>query len=137
MIQKKKSILMSLNGGLIYCWIEYFWRGWTHWSMLLLAIIMCFLLDQVNELLDWGTPIWLQALIGGGIITGMELGAGLILNVWLGLAVWDYTNFQWNLWGQICVPYSILWMFLAVCAFMLFDFLRWIFWKGDMPRYSW
>jgi hypothetical protein len=132
----KKTILLCLNGGLLYCWIEYFWRGWTHWSMLIIAMIISLLLDQINEHLNWDTPIWLQAIVGGLSITVIELLAGLVLNVWMGLNVWDYSNLPWNLWGQVCLGYSLLWVILAVFAFVLFDFLRWFLFREDMPRYT-
>lgn len=132
----KKTVLLSLNGGLIYCWMEYFWRGWTHWSMLIIAFILSFLLDQMNTRLRWDTPLWVHAIMGGILITGIELVAGLVLNVQLGFCVWDYSNHPWNLWGQICVPYSILWIFLAGLAFVLFDFQRWILFGEEIPKYT-
>lgn len=132
----KKTVLLSLIGGLIYWWIEFFWRGWTHWSMLIIAFALSFLLDQVNVHLNWDTPLWLHAIGGGLMITVIELIAGLVLNVWLRLNVWDYSHLPWNLWGQICVPYSVLWIFLAGVAIVIFDSLRWILFTEEIPRYT-
>ena len=45
-----------------------------------------------------------------------ELGAGLILNVWLKLDIWDYSRLPGNLWGQVCLKYALLWVVLAGTA---------------------
>ena len=80
-----KALILSLMGGDLYCMVELIWRGHTHWSMFLLAAMLSLPLDLANEHMAWERPLWLQALIGGSVITLAELGAGLILNVWLKL----------------------------------------------------
>ena len=84
-----KALILSLMGGDLYCMVELIWRGHTHWSMFLLAAMLSLPLDLANEHMAWERPLWLQALIGGSVITLAELGAGLILNVWLKLDIWD------------------------------------------------
>ena len=133
----RRSLLLCLVGGFTYCLIEYFWRGYTHWSMLPLAALLSIPLDQINERMDWDTPIWLQAILGGLGITAAELAAGLVLNIWLGLQVWDYSCLPGNLWGQICPQYSVLWVLLAAFGIVLFDVLRWWLFDEKKPRYSW
>ena len=53
-------------------------------------------------------PIVLGCILGGVIITAVELGVGLLLN--RQYAIWDYRNVPLNFMGQICLPYSLLWM---------------------------
>ena len=78
-----------------------------------------------------------QALMGGGVITLAELGAGLILNVWLKLDIWDYSRLPGNLWGQVCLKYALLWVVLAGTAIVLFDWMRhWLF-HEERPHYRW
>ena len=132
-----RTLILCLIGGLVYCLIEYLWRGHTHWSMFLVAALLSIPLDQINERMRWDTPIWLQAILGGLGITAAELVAGLVLNVWLGLGVWDYSSLPGNLWGQICPQYSILWVPLAAFGIVLFDVLRWRLFGEDRPRYRW
>ena len=85
----------------------------------------------------WERPLWLQALIGGSVITLAELGAGLILNVWLKLDIWDYSRLPGNLWGQVCLKYALLWVVLAGTAIVLFDWMRhWLF-QEERPHYRW
>ena len=53
------------------------------------------------------------------IVTGAELVTGMILNVWLGLGIWDYSGMPFNYKGQICLPFSILWIFVSIAAIVL------------------
>ena len=53
-------------------------------------------------------PPWVRAVAGAGMITAVELGVGLLLN--RQYAIWDYRNVPLNFMGQICLPYSLLWM---------------------------
>lgn len=87
------------------------------------------ILGELNEgLLEWDTPLILQGIIGSAIVTGAELATGMILNVWLGLGVWDYSGMPLNYKGQICLPFSILWIFVSIAAVVLDDWLRyWLF----------
>ena len=71
-----KALILSLMGGDLYCMVELIWRGHTHWSMFLLAAMLSLPLDLANEHMAWERPLWLQALIGGSVITLAELGAG-------------------------------------------------------------
>ena len=41
-----------------------------------------------------------------GVITGVELVMGLLLNRLMGFNIWDYSNVPLNLLGQVCLPYS-------------------------------
>ena len=116
-----RSLLLCLIGGVVYCLIEYLWRGYTHWAMLPLAALLSLPLDQINERMDWDTPIWLQAILGGLGITAAELAAGLVLNVWLGLQVWDYSSLPGNLWGRYAhniASSGCCWRPLGLCCLM-------------------
>ena len=91
------------TGGLGYMGIELLWRGWTHGAMFA-AGGTCFLL--LGKLKD--QPPWIKALAGAGMITAVELTTGLLLN--RHYRIWDYRNTPFNFLGQICLPYSLLWM---------------------------
>lgn len=132
----KKSLIISIIGGLIYSLIEILWRGYTHWSMFLVAALISIPLDQINERLEWEMPIWLQAIYGGIAITITELFAGIIFNIILGLNVWDYSHLPFNFLGQICLLYSFLWVLLAAVGIILFDFLRWKLFNERKPYYT-
>ena len=101
----KKSILFSL-GGLAYVLLELLWRGRSHISMFLAGGASLLLIGKLNYTQP-KLPLPLRAVAGAGIITMVELGAGLLFNRDYG--VWDYRD-QWgNYMGQICPLFSLLW----------------------------
>ena len=131
MKQLCKLIFLFVVGGILYAVIEILWRGYTHWTMAILGG-MCFLVcGGLNEWLSWDTPLWIQALICCMAITAAELVAGLVLNVWLGLNIWDYSGLPYNLAGQVCLGYSCLWYMLSIPAILLDDWLRYWFFQEE------
>ena len=129
-------IIRWLCGGLLYGLLEIIWRGYTHWTMILLAVALCVPLDLANERFPWELSHLTQAVLGGLVVTAGELLAGLVLNVWLGLGIWDYSN-QWgNLWGQICPLYAGLWCLLAGPVIVAFDWLDYWLCGGERPKYQ-
>lgn len=110
---------MGYCGGMGYVALELIWRGWSHPSMFLLGGVCFLLLGAAEERLA-GQPRLLRALAGTGLVTGAELLSGLVLNVGLGLKVWDYANMPLNLWGQICLPYMGLWLPVSMVGMHLY-----------------
>ena len=123
-------------GGVLYGVLEVLYRGYTHWTMMLLAALLCVPLDIANERMPWRLPLWLQALLGGLAITAGELAAGLVLNVWLGLGIWDYATMSCNFLGQICIQFSALWCLLAAQVIVAFDWIDHWLCGGERPRYK-
>jgi len=80
-------------------------------------------------------PLVLQQLIAASGITVIEFISGLILNVWLGLNMWDYSNMPGNILGQICPQFTILWFFLSAVGIILDDVVRWRFFGEEKPHY--
>ena len=128
-------ILRWITGGILYGVLEVTWRGYTHWTMLVLAAVLCVPLDLANERIPWDMPLLLQALLGGLTITVAELVAGLVLNVWLGLHIWDYSGLWGNLLGQVCPQYAALWCLLAGPVIVAFDWIDYLMCGGDRPYY--
>lgn len=122
-------------GGALYGLLELVWRGHTHWTMILLAALLCIPLDLANEHMPWELPLWEQAVFGGMVITAAELLAGLILNLWLGLGIWDYSGLWGSILGQVCPQYAALWCLLAGPVIVAFDWLDHWFCGGKRPRY--
>jgi len=123
------------GGGVYYC-IELFYRGHSHISMFAVGGVCFLLLGAINNYLPWRMGLAWQALFGAVIITAVELTAGLIVNVWLGLDVWDYSGLPLNLFGQISLLYSLYWIPLAAVGIFLDDFLRWKLYGEQTPRYT-
>ena len=120
----KHSILFII-GGFIYALIEIISRGFTHWTMFILGGICFVCIGLINEFVKWEMPLWKQALIGGATVTILEFLTGIIVNIILKWHVWDYSSLPFNVDGQVCLLYSILWMILGPIAALLDDFVRW------------
>lgn len=131
----RKTAALALIGGLCYGAVEVLWRGYTHWTMLVLGGALFVLLGGLNEWLTWDMPLALQALLGAVVVTAAEFLAGLILNLWLGLDIWDYSGMWGNVLGQICPAYSALWVLLSAVAIVLDDWLRYWLWGEERPYY--
>ena len=76
-------------------------------------------------------------LIGACIVTFMEFISGYIINIKLGWQVWDYSNLPFNIMGQICLPFSIIWFFISLVAIVVDDYLRYWLFKEERPHYKW
>jgi len=86
----------------------------------------------LNERNNWN--LWLSCLTAAIICTVIELISGLILNVWLGYYVWDYSCIPLNFMGQICLLYSFFWFVLSIFAFWLDDVVRWMLYKSGLSN---
>ena len=128
-------IMLFLLGGSIYYMIEILYRGHSHVSMFILGGICFILIGLINEVLSWDMLFWTQILIGDVIVLILEFITGLIVNVWLGLGIWDYSNLPFNLMGQICLPFALLWLPIIAIAIVLDDYCKWLFFHGKKPTY--
>lgn len=130
-----KYIVLFIFGGLIYITIELICRGYSHWTMFILGGACFIMIGSINNFLSWETPLAVQAVIGGFIITTLEYITGCIVNIKLGWDIWDYSDLPLNIKGQVCVPFMILWILLSVIAIVVDDYLRYWWFKEDKPRY--
>ena len=135
------SVLMWTWGGAAYFLLEVAYktaRGEPErisWTMLVLAAILCIPIERAGAEMPWDVPLWIQAAGCAVLVTAMELIAGLILNVWLGLGVWDYSDLWGNLWGQICPQFAAIWWGLCLVFIPVFDWMRYAVAGGERPRY--
>ena len=123
-------------GGMFYVLIEILFRGHSHWTMFLLGGFCFWWIGMINEAIPWDMALWKQAIIGGLYITVMEFLMGCIANLWLGWDIWDYSDMPFNLLGQICLPFSIAWVGLALVAIILDDYLRYWLFGEEKPHYK-
>ena len=135
----KPAVLFGV-GGLVYFLAEAVWKSMTtgrptHWTMFVLGGILFLIIGEINEFIPWEMGFITQSLIGATVITAGEFAAGLILNVRCGLGLWDYSHLPFNVMGQICLPFSVLWVFAAAFAIVLDDWLRWKLFGEEKPRY--
>lgn len=131
-----KHLFLFLVGASFYIFIEVIYRGYSHWTMGVLGGISFISIGLINEILSWDTPIWIQCLIGGCLITFYEFITGVILNLWLHLGIWDYSHMPFNILGQICLPFTLIWCVLSLVGIILDDYLRYWFFNEEKPRYK-
>ncbi len=136
MRQISKFSFLFLLGGLIYYTIEVLYRGYSHPSMYILGGICFICIGELNEFHNSNLSLISQMLISAIIITILELITGLIVNKWLKLNVWDYSNLAYNLIGQISLVSTNVWFFLSLPAILLDDWLRYHFFNEEKPHYK-
>ena len=113
-----KNTLLWYLGGMTYASLELLWRGRTHGSMFALGGA-CFLLIGKLGHVKPPLPVPVRAVVSAGIVTMLELGCGMVVN--RDYAVWDYRAAPLNFCGQICLPYSLLWIPVSLAAIWLYD----------------
>ena len=109
-------------GGIVYGIIELIWRGYTHWTMIVLGGVSLMLLYCIEQKIR--ASIYVKCLIGSFLITAAELITGLIVNKALGWEIWDYSDMFLNIAGQICPLFSIFWFILCIPGLKLAAFLH-------------
>lgn len=114
-------LLTFFLGGTIYVLLELLWRGRSHVSMFCAGGLALLLLHGL--FLRFALPLFAQCLVGGLVITAIEFVVGAIVNVRLKLNVWDYSKMPLNLYGQVCLPFSLLWCLLTLPISFLSSYL--------------
>ena len=104
-----------LFGGLLYSLVEIIYRGYTHVSMFLLGGICFLCIGGIRRTFSRDIAAK-KMLLCAGVITLLEFFCGLLVNLRLDLAVWDYSAMPMNVLGQVCVAYTAAWCLLALPA---------------------
>lgn len=112
---RKKCILFCIGGG-AYVLLELLWRGRSHASMFLLGGCCFMMLGWLRRL---PLPLPVLTVLGAIAVTAGEFATGLLVN--RGFAVWDYRALPLNVMGQICLPYSLLWMPVSLAGMQIYD----------------
>ena len=130
-----KYLTLLIIGGIAYYLIEILARGFSHWTMFLVGGICFILVGIINEI----TPkmsLVRQMILSAIIITAVEFVSGCILNIWLELGIWDYTDEFCNVLGQICLKHTCYWFLLSSVGIVLDDYIRHFLFGEEKPKYS-
>lgn|SRR5574344_210282 len=132
------NFFMFIEGGLLYSFIEVCWKGGNNcsWTMAVVGGLCFIIMGLINKICPVYKPLWLQQLEATVFVLILEFLSGLLLNVWLKLNIWDYSNLKFNIMGQVCLLYSGFWYILSFVGILLDDFLRWVLFKEDKPYYN-
>ena len=104
-----------LTGGAAYSLLEILWRGYTHWTMTVTGGI-CFTVLYILHVYARTLSFLTRCVIGTAVITLVEFAVGCTVNLWLGWHVWDYADVPGNVLGQICLPFSLIWLLLCAAS---------------------
>lgn len=145
----KNYAILFLTYGIIYLVIEVIYYvlqgnigpklGGSPWSLIGYTSLWMFpcggligvVLGRFNEIkiLREKANVFLQSLLGMCCILIVEIGSGAILNIWLGLHIWDHSAAPLNILGQTTVFYAFVWFALCPFIFWLDDLLKWTFYR--------
>lgn len=129
-----QSIFLFFIGGFLYGIVEMLFKGNTHISMIIAGGLSFILIGKLNEG-SHNPSVLGMMVISSLIITGIEFITGVIVNLWLHLNVWDYSDLPYNFLGQICLLFSICWFFLSFVAIVVDDYIRYFLLEGKKPHY--
>lgn len=114
----KKPMFLFCVGGLAYVGLELLWRGRSHVSMFVTGGTCFLLLGKLGKQKP-RLPLPVRGCMGALVITSAELLAGLLVN--RGYTVWDYRQVPLNFFGQICLPFSLMWIPVSLAAMHIYD----------------
>lgn len=106
-------MLIFLIGTLGYALVEILFRGYTHWTMMLTGGACVLTIYYMNTEFR-RAPLLLRALAGTFIIVLFEFAVGLVVNIWFGWDIWNYSQVPGNLLGQICPQFAGAWFVLSL-----------------------
>ena len=118
----KNSVIFFIFG-VSYVFLEIFYRGYSDISMFFIGGLCGLIIGLINEVTP-KMPVLLQMLLGSVIVTCIEFVTGYILNIKLGLHIWDYSNLRFNILGQVSLLFSVLWFLLSFIVIHVDDILR-------------
>ena len=115
--------VITVFGGSSYMVLEILWRNHTHWSMGICGGL-CFLCIYCIENRFPKMHMLNKCIMCTLVITLLELITGCIVNIAFDLNVWDYSDRPLNLFGQICLLFSLLWFLLSIPALKLASYIK-------------
>ena len=122
-------------GGCIYYGAEHLFRGFSHWTMFVLGGICLVFFAVQGRLVHWEDPLWRQVLRCLLFVISMEFITGIILNKWLRLEIWDYSRLPFQLFGQICLPFAIIFSGFCAVGILLSGYLLYWLYGEEKPHY--
>ena len=120
--------------GTFYFTLEGIWRipkgGYANIVMLPIGGLCGICVGSINQIPKfYNMKVIYQSIIGALIVTFIEFISGLVLNCYLGLGIWDYSNLPFNILGQICLLFSLIWLSIMPLCIWLEDKIRYVLWN--------
>lgn len=117
-----KEPLLFFTGLCIYTTIEVWFRGYSYRLMGIVGGLIMIIEDKINDRISWDIPLTVQMLLGGIIVTILELLSGEFALHIMGVRMWDYSG-QWMAMcdNLICPLFSLIWVALSGISIILSD----------------
>lgn len=122
-------------GGCIYYGAELLFRGFSHWTMFVLGGICLVFFAVQGRMVRWEDPLWRQILRCVVFVVSMEFICGIILNKWMNLGIWDYSRLPFQLFGQICLPFAVIFSGFCAVGILLSGYLLYWLYGEEKPHY--
>lgn len=116
-----KYLLLFTFSGYIYVCLELIFRGYSDITMMFASSICAIPMIILNNKFTYEIDFLLQLFLCAIFATLVEFIFGMLFN--RDYSIWDYRNMPLNLYGQICLPFSLLWMIIAACVIPLMDWI--------------
>ncbi|AYD40141.1 hypothetical protein D4Z93_06260 [Clostridium fermenticellae] len=128
-----RAICCSLNG--INGISRWSLCGWTSLWMFPIGGMCALVIGSLNDReVYYKLKMWQQVIIGGSLITAVELLSGTFLNMYLGLSIWNYSYEKCNFFGQICLKNCFYWYLLSVVIIWFDDELSYYIYGEEKPE---
>lgn len=115
-----QKVWLTCIGGYSYFLLELIYNGNSNWFSFILGGICFRIIDKIR-LFNLNTIY--KCIISGMMITTVELLTGIFFNLLLNWNMWDYSLLPFNILGQICLPFSLIWIVLSFPAIKLDEML--------------
>lgn len=129
----KYLMLLAVGGGLYYSF-EIIFRGFSHWSMFCLGGICLIFCTLQGQMLRWEDPMWIQIIRCTVFVVSLEFSTGIILNKWFHYRIWDYTNQPFQIFGQICLPFAVIFSGLCAVGIVIGGYLSYWLYGDEKPN---
>lgn len=129
-----KYLMLLAVGGCIYYTFEIIFRGFSHWTMFFLGGVCLIFCTLQGQILKWEDPLWIQIVRCTVFVVSMEFSTGIILNKWCHYGIWDYSNQPFQLFGQICLPFTVIFSGLCALGIMIGGYLTYWLYGDEKPN---
>lgn len=119
----KKYSLCFIIGAIGYAAIEVIWRGYTHWSMMIAGGVCFIIFSMVAERFREKNLLIKAAVCALGV-TAVEFVFGVVFNIIFKMRVWDYSGMPFNILGQVCPLFTLLWAGVAIAFLPLAEVIN-------------
>lgn len=131
-----KNGIMFTYGFCIYITIEVLFRTYSYPLMGMVGGVALILLDKINNYISWDMQLLYQMIIGGFIVTMLELLSGEFALHIMGVRMWDYSNMWMPMFDNlICPLFSFFWVLLSGVGIVLADAIDYYVLHDDIQPY--